>query len=296
MNYRKRYIHRGLTIFIVLVCGWSAVQVRSASAPDGDLPAAGGGKSIDAKPDRSERTRPEDKIIVVDPPEKGFFSKVLDYQGIPIKAHKDVADEALFAARDRLSRMLVNLPAVRLSLHKAGAELHIIGRNQVTSDLPEWRRDKGKPLAEYNGLTRDQRTRGMGGLLTSCGEENLLKLEKDRYKGRDICVHEFAHNIFQYGTPSDVRAKFQEQYKRSLDKGLWERSYAGSNIDEFFAELTMWYFGTHGDLHMTGAKPENGPQGLKKYDPEAFSLFDEFYSGRMMRRNDASGGNSHSTN
>jgi len=68
MNYRKRYIHRGLTIFIVLVCGWSAVQVRSASAPDGDLPAAGGGKSIDAKPDRSERTRPEDKIIVVDPP------------------------------------------------------------------------------------------------------------------------------------------------------------------------------------------------------------------------------------
>jgi len=43
----------------------------------------------------------------------------------------------------------------------------------------------------------------------------------------------------------------------------------------------MSYFGTHGDLHMTGPKPENGPEGLKKYDPEAFALLDEFYSGRM---------------
>jgi len=58
-------------------------------------------------------------------------------------------------------------------------------------------------------------------------------------------------------------------------------SYAASNPDEFFAELTMWYFGTHGDLHITGPKPDNGPDGLKKYDPEAFALLDEFYSGRM---------------
>jgi hypothetical protein len=43
----------------------------------------------------------------------------------------------------------------------------------------------------------------------------------------------------------------------------------------------MWYFGTHGDLHMTGPKPENGPEGLKKYDPEAYALFDDFYSGRI---------------
>ncbi len=238
---------------------------------------------IEAKANEAEpaQTGAEDKIIAIDPPEKDFFSKVLYYDGIPIKAPKEVADEALFAAKARLSMMMGNLPEVRTRLKRAGAELHIIGRNQVTTDLPEWRRDKGKPLAEYNGLTRDQRTRGMGGRLTSCGEENLLKLDKDRYKGRDICVHEFAHNIFQYGASSDVRAKFQEQYKRSLDKGLWNNSYAGSNIDEYFAELTMWYFGTHGDLHMTGPKPENGPEGLKKYDPDAFALFDEFYSGRM---------------
>ena len=109
------------------------------------------------------------------PPEKDFFSKLLDFHGIPIKAHAVVVDEALYAAYDRLSLLLSNQPMVISNLVAAGAELHIIGRDQVTTDLPEWRHDKGKPLAEYNGLTRDQRTRGMGGRLTSCGEENLLE-------------------------------------------------------------------------------------------------------------------------
>jgi hypothetical protein len=223
----------------------------------------------------------DEKIVLIDPPEKDFFSKKLDYEGIPIKAHKDVSDEALFAAKSRISMMLKNLPAVREKLRKAKAELHIIGRDQVTSDLPEFRRMKGKP---FDGdQTVDQRTRGLGGLLTSCGEENLLKLENDRYKGRDICVHEFAHNIFDHGITAETRNKFIEQRKRSLANGLWKNSYAGSNEDEFFAELTMWYFGTHGDLHMTGPKPENGPEGLKKYDPEAFKLMDDFYTGRQRR-------------
>jgi hypothetical protein len=221
-------------------------------------------------------------IQAIEPSEADFFAKSLSYQGIAIKAPKEVVDEALFAAYERLGMLLTNQPTVISNLVSAGAELHIIGREQVTSDLPEHRHLKGKKLERYNGLTVDQRTRGLGGLLTSCGEENLLKLEKDRYKGRDICVHEFAHNIRQHGVPRDIRKRFDEQYRKSLDRGLWEKSYAGSNPDEFFAELTMWYFGTHGDLHMTGDKPENGKEGLKKYDPEAFELLDEFYSGRMQ--------------
>lgn len=221
----------------------------------------------------------------LDPPEKDFFSKGLDFHGISIKAHQVVADEALYAAYGRLSLLFSNLltkqPMVISNLVAAGAELHIIGRDQVTTDLPEWRHDKGKPLAEYNGLTRDERTRGMGGRLTSCGEENLLKLDKDRYRGRDICLHEFSHNIRNHGIQRAVRTRFDEQYRRSLQKGLWQKSYAGSNPDEFFAELTMWYFGTHGDLHMTGPKPANGPEGLRSYDPDAYALLDDFYGGRI---------------
>ena len=224
-------------------------------------------------------TRPP--IVTLNPPEQDFFSKEILFRGIPIKAHQVVSDEALYAAYDHLSLLLSNLPVVVTNLVAAKVELHIIGKDQVTTDLPEWRQDKGVKLPEYNGLTRDQRTRGMGGQLTSCGEENLLKLDNDRYHGRDICVHEFAHAIRNYGLNQAVVAKFDEQYHRSLKNQRWVKSYAGSNPDEFFAELTMWYFGTHGDLGMTGPKPADGPEGLKQYDPEAFALFDDFYRGRI---------------
>lgn len=218
-------------------------------------------------------------IAAIDPLEKGFFSKRLDYEGIPIKAHQDVADDALREAHARLAMMLGKLPEVRRKLQQAGAELHIIGRKQVTSDLPEFRHLRGKP---FDGKqTIDQRTRGMGGLLTSCGEENLLRLKDDRYRGRDICVHEFAHNIYSRGLPESVRAAIRRQYRHSLAKGLWKGSYAGSNEHEFFAELSMWYWGTRGDLSMQGPKPAPGREGLRAYDPEACALLDELYNGKL---------------
>lgn len=221
------------------------------------------------------------KIEPLNPPEQDFFTKQLSFRGILIKAPDVVSDDALYALYDRIGIQTAHLPMVVTNLAAAGAEFHIIGRNQVTTDLPEWRQDKHVPLDEYNGLTRDQRTRGMGGLITSCAEENLLNLPEDRYRGRDICMHEFAHNIEGAGIPRSVRALFDQQYEVSKSKGLWLNSYAGSNPNEYFAELTMWYFGTHGDLNMTGPKPENGPEGLKKYDPDAYKLLDDFYSGKI---------------
>jgi len=230
-------------------------------------------------------SQPPPRITTIDPPEQDFFSKRLDFHGIPIKSHVVVVDEALYAAYDRLARLFDNLltkqPLAISNLVAAGAALHIIGRDQVTTDLPEWRHDKHVPLDEYNGLTRDQRTRGMGGRLTSCGEENLLQLPNDRYRGRDICLHEFSHSVLNNGCQREIKTLFAQQRQKSLDKGLWVGSYAGSNADEFFAELTMWYFGTRGDLSMSGPKPEPGPEGLKEYDPEAYTLMDDFYSGRI---------------
>jgi hypothetical protein len=228
------------------------------------------------------QTAPRDaKIEAINPPESDFFIKQLSFHGILIKAPSVVVDDAMFALYDRMATETAHLPMVVTNLAAAGAEIHIIGRDQVTTDLPEWRQDKHVPLDEYNGLTRDQRTRGMGGLITSCAEENLLNLPQDRYRGRDICMHEFAHNIEGAGMQRSVRAMFDNQYQISKSKSLWINSYAGSNPNEYFAELTMWYFGTHGDLNMTGPKPENGPEGLKKYDPDAYKLFDDFYTGKI---------------
>lgn len=220
------------------------------------------------------------RVRIVNPPERGFFSKVLDYQGIPIKAHRDVADEALLVAHARLRRMLSRTPTIVSNLRAEGVELHIIGKDQVTSDLPYLRQLKGKP---FDGdLTIDERTRGVGGQFVSCGEENLLRLPGDRYAGRDICVHEFAHAILTYGLDDATRARIEEQYRRSLASGLWVSAYAATNVQEFFAELSMWYFGTRGDHGRMSPPPQAGREGLSNYDPEAFRLLDDLYSGRIQ--------------
>jgi hypothetical protein len=219
------------------------------------------------------------RVRTIDPPERGFFSKVLDYRGIPIKAHRDVSDEALVMAHARLRRMLSQAPTIVANLRTEAVELHIIGKDQVTSDLPYLRHYKGKP---FDGdLTIDERTRGVGGQLVSCGEENLLRLPGDRYAGRDICVHEFAHAILTYGLDDATRARIEDQYHRSLASGLWVSAFAATNVQEFFAELSMWYFGTRGDHGKMSPPPELGRDGLRTYDPEAFRLLDDIYSGRI---------------
>lgn len=225
------------------------------------------------------------KIVQIVPQEEGFFDKKTDYHGIVIRANKVVSDEAMIEAYRRIDSVLKNMPNALTNLVAAKAGLDIIGTGQVTSDLPDYRHLKGKPFQgkpTEKVTTIDERTRGMGGLRFSCGEENLLKLKEDRYFGRDICVHEFAHTLQNYGLSKDIQQKIREQYKASTEKGLWKGAYAASDQGEFFAELTMWYFGTHGDTPKGSDIPAPGPEAFKKYDPDAYALLDSLYSGRLV--------------
>jgi hypothetical protein len=221
-------------------------------------------------------------IAKTNPPLFGFYAKYLDCGGIAIRSSAEVDDKALQVAAQKLNRMLVNIPDARHNLAQWGAELHIISKNQQTSDLPEFRAMKGISYVD-NGVTTniDDRTRGMGGIYTSCGEENLLNLPGDRYAGgSDICMHEFAHNIMYFGLGDSLVRKIETQYQNALKKGLWPGAYATSNSGEYWAELSMWYFGAHGE-YLKGTKlPAAGAEGLKVYDPEGYALLDAIYSGR----------------
>ncbi len=224
------------------------------------------------------------KIVAIVPQQEDFFDKKTDYHGIVIRANKVVSDEAMFEAYRRINMVLKNMPNALSNLVSAKAGLDIIGKDQVTTDLPDYRHMKGKPFQgkpTEKVTTVDERTRGFGGLRFSCGEENLLKLKEDRYFGRDICVHEFAHTLQNYGLSKDIQQKIKDQYKVSMDKGLWKGAYSASDVGEFFAELTMWYFGTHGDTPNGSDVPAPGKEAFKAYDPEAFQLLDELYSGRL---------------
>ena len=224
------------------------------------------------------------RIVPIVPQQEAFFDKKTDYHGIVIRANKVVSDEAMFEAIRRIDTVLKNMPNALTNLVAAKAGLDIIGKDQVTTDLPDYRHMKGKPFQgkpTEKVTTVDERTRGFGGLRFSCGEENLLKLKEDRYFGRDICVHEFAHTLQNYGLSKDIQQKIRDQYKVSMEKGRWKSAYSASDVGEFFAELTMWYFGTHGDTPKGSDVPAPGKEAFKAYDPEAFQLLDDLYSGRL---------------
>ena len=220
----------------------------------------------------------------VDPPYQNFYAKYLDNQGIPIRSAEIVSDDALKIASRKLDTLLRYIPVVRSNLIANGVELHIIGKDQQTSDLPEFTEMKGTEYVDNGILTNiDKRTRGMGGIYASCGEENLLNLHGDKYAGGyDICIHEFSHSIMDYGLDSLVRKKIIAQYNSSVNiRGLWKGAYAATNEQEYWAELTTWYFGAHGD-YMKGNKPKTGPEGLRSYDFQGYTLIDSIYKGKTL--------------
>jgi hypothetical protein len=220
----------------------------------------------------------------ISPPYQGFYAKYLDNQGIAIRSAEIVSDSALLVASKKLNYLLKGMPIVRKNLIMNGIELHIIGKNQKTSDLPEFKEMKGVQYMDNGSMTDiDERTRGMGGIYASCGEENLLNLKGDKYAGGyDICIHEFSHSIMDFGLDSLVRSKIVSQYISSVKtQGLWKGAYAATNEQEYWAELTTWYFGAHGD-YMKGNKPTAGPKGLKSYDPQGYKLIDSIYNGKIL--------------
>jgi len=221
-------------------------------------------------------------VTTLKPPRDGFFAKSFNCDGIPIMSSASVDDTALVLACGKVNTMLANLPDARRAMIAHASEFHIIGDHEGTTDLPENRAFKNRPYidAEGKSTSMDQRTRGVGGLLASCGEENLLGLPNDRYNdGSDTCMHEFSHDIMENGFTQKQRNEIESQYRDSLSKGLWKGAYAAANVKEYWAELSMWYFGSHGNL-VPGGLTAPGPEALRAYDPGAFALVDGLYSGR----------------
>jgi len=117
----------------------------------------------------------------------------------------------------------------------------------------------------------------------SAGEENLLGLPGDRYRGESILVHEFGHTILTMGLNRLNKAftgRVRESWKIALEKGLWNRTYAGSNAEEYWAEGVQSWFdanrrvdapdGIHNDI---GRRAD-----LKAYDPTLAALLAEVFA------------------
>ena len=161
-----------------------------------------------------------------------FYKKYLDIKGISVAASAEVADEALQRTHFIVTHMLAGRPDILETMAKAGTRLIIIGKDQVYTDMPEYRNAR-------NPKYLNERVRGTGGFdVTSFGEENLLNLADDRYDDESIGVHEFCHTIDAALRRIDPEwgRRLNQTFSTAMAKGLWKNTYAGSNPAEYWAE------------------------------------------------------------
>jgi hypothetical protein len=156
---------------------------------------------------------------------------------MPVVAAGEVSELALQRTHLIVSHMLAGRPDLIEAMVKNRMYLIVIGKDQVYTDMPEYR---GHPNPTY----QNERVRGTGGRPTSFGEENLLSLPLDRYDDESIAVHEFCHTIDS--TLASVDATWNERknraYQNARQKGLFRDTYAGSNAGEYWAEIAQAYF------------------------------------------------------
>jgi hypothetical protein len=232
--------------------------------------------------DRSPEAGSIEKLPAVSPPPESlfekfregdreaarkFYKKYIDVNGLAVVASGEVADEALQRTYSIVTHMLAGRPDILAAMAKAGTRLIIIGKDQVYTDMPEYRNDP-------NPAYQNERVRGTGGLgVTSFGEENLLNLAGDRYDDESIGVHEFCHTIDAALRTIDStwRNRLSQTYRNAMDKGLWKYAYASTNPGEYWAEICQSYF----DCNRINNWNHNGiatREQLKRFDPEGYDL------------------------
>ena len=207
--------------------------------------------------------RPDDQAAA-----RAFYKKYIDLKGISVAASDVVADEALQRTYYIVTHMLAGRPDVLQEMAKYGTHLIIIGKDQVYTDMPEYRNSR-------NPAYQNERVRGTGGLdVASFGEENLLNLPLDRYDDESIGVHEFCHAIDAALGRIDAewRNRLRSTYQTSVKlKGLWRGSYNASNQAEYWAEISQAFFDCDRANNWNHAWPGRREQ-LKEYDPDGYEL------------------------
>lgn len=213
-----------------------------------------------------------------------FYQKYIETEGLYVTSSGKVSDEALLKACDIISLMLAKRPDVKAHMVKKGCHVMIIGKDEETCDLPEFAHICN---CEDSIKYWNWRARGFGGapedeFSSSCGEENLLALPQDKYVGENILIHEFAHLIHTVGivgVEPDFNECLEALRQNAIRKGLWEKTYAVSNKEEYFAECVQSFFNCN-----RYAEPANGVHNwvnrrtkLKTYDPDMYRLLQEYF-------------------
>lgn len=191
---------------------------------------------------------------VISPPSTlnvpSYYTKYINASGIPIVANSIVSDTALFKMKYIVDIMVWKDAATQQQLLANLKRILIIPKADGMTSLPEYvNLDQTNPLP--NGETWNQRAQGVGWTAAlpymSCSEANLLEsgYPLDRYSDQSICIHEFAHTVWEAGVvfrDSNAQSRLDALYAADASSGFLGNSYAGSIAREYWAEGVQAWF------------------------------------------------------
>ncbi|XP_041464630.1 uncharacterized protein LOC121415496 [Lytechinus variegatus] len=208
-----------------------------------------------------------------------FYEKYTHANRIPIISSRQVSYTALERACYTVRFLMMDRADIREALHNGGARVSVLGINELTNEIPEYR---------YLDDSWNERTRSLGGTpenpVTVTAEENLICADEsiDRWSEEDIIVHEFVHAIHLVAIDF-IDTSFKDRLKNAfLDafrSGLWSNHMGGTNINEYLAEGAQSFFNvnvhqdTDDDLHNNISTRE----ALYGYDRQLYDILMEIF-------------------
>ena len=232
------------------------------------------------------------ECVITTPPDSlnldPFYKKYMNVNGIHVMSSWRVPDSCFVAAHKTLYAMTSMLPEdVLNAMTKINTRVAIMARYEGTTDIPEHRY-----LVNDTTLNWDLRARGLGGTLhepiTSCAEENILAYQIDKYHAEDILIHEFAHSIHLIGI-LQVHPEINDELTTLLEaakaEGKYQGTYAGTNIEEYFAEGVQNWFNVNAETPYADGKHNwvNTREELQEYDPGLYNLLAQYFPATTLQ-------------
>ncbi|KAL3139134.1 hypothetical protein ABBQ32_005920 [Trebouxia sp. C0010 RCD-2024] len=214
------------------------------------------------------------------PAQWGSYRSKCQVRGVTIMAFECVPETAITAAAESLRYMLHDTPtSICQRLVENDADIAIIGRDQVVSDMPPHGHLRGQSCA-VGDRNFDHGTRGVGGNLAcptcSVGEENVTMLNDKHYGQENILIHEFAHSVMCIGMDDEQRHSICAAFQEAQQSGSYRRHiYMMENADEYWAEATQSWFDATVRTDVNDGV--NTREKLKKHDPLLATLLMNAY-------------------
>ncbi len=189
-----------------------------------------------------------------------FYKKGTMVQDILIATSEHVPDVTHLEAAYLFDKMMKDIkPAIAQRIRDKKVLCILVGHKELTSDVPQFKSDKvGKELDFYNWRQRGFLDKIEDRYIVLFAEEDVMEYEGGM-QIESILIHEFGHVIHGAGFDEELKKKWEETYKASMEKGLWNDGRAAQRFKRVEGDEPVLLLDA-----LVKAFPQQSPELIKK--------------------------------